>query len=173
MSPRVHRPTEAEIAAQHARLVHRAESAAGFVVAMVLGVLGALALLHFLTPCDAGTLCWAPVVIAGGAGAGPVPRPYTPGRLARWGHRLALACRRLQVRWLQVRLHQLELLTRLLMPAIRSGRTVDSLRYTRAICRQAEARLHLRQAHALIAEHVAALQAARPAPSTTDHLGAC
>jgi len=35
----------------------RAEAAAGFVVALVLGILGGLALVHYGTPCAAGHLC--------------------------------------------------------------------------------------------------------------------
>ncbi len=170
----IRRPTPAEIAdaaaitAYHAKLNSRADAAAKFVFAFVLGLLGALALLHFLTPCDAGTLCWAPVVIAGGAGARPAPPPDAPGRLSLLGHALAIACRRLQVRWLHVRLQQLELLARVQIHQVRRGRTVESLRYARVLCRQAEVRLHLKQAHAVIAEHVAARRAARPVPATPD-----
>lgn len=49
------------INAINAQRTSRAESAAEFLVAMVIAIIGALALLHWATPCDAGTLC------AGGA----------------------------------------------------------------------------------------------------------
>ena len=78
------RPTDAEIALQHARLTRRSKAAAEFIVAMVLGVLGALALLHYLTPCEAGHLCAGLAGIAGrrvraGSSAPPpeaVPLPW-------------------------------------------------------------------------------------------------
>ena len=46
------------VAALNARRVKRAEAAANVLVAVVLGVLGAIALLHFLAPCAVeGALC--------------------------------------------------------------------------------------------------------------------
>ncbi len=60
------RPTLDEIAAQHARIGRRAQAAAEFLFAFALALLGALALLHYLTPCEAGHLCGlAPFTLAG------------------------------------------------------------------------------------------------------------
>ena len=173
------RPTRDEIAlsaaitAHHARLSRRAEAAADFIVAVVFGALGACALLHYLTPCEAGYLCWAPIVIAGGRGARPAPDGARAGLLMRTWHRLAILCRRLQIRAVHVRLRQLELLACSQLLRVRRGHAVDSLQYARVLCRQSELSLHLKQLHALLAEHLAALQAPRSAPSTADDLGAC
>lgn len=46
----------------------RAEAAAEFIVAMVLGAIGAALLVHYLTPCDAGHLC----------GLAAITRTHTP-----------------------------------------------------------------------------------------------
>lgn len=50
------------IADLNARRAKRAEAAAEFIVVMVVAILGALALLHYLTPCEAGSLCMAAIV---------------------------------------------------------------------------------------------------------------
>ena len=51
--------------ALNARRSARAEAAAGFVVALVLGILGGLALVHYGTPCAAGHLCVVPPLLYG------------------------------------------------------------------------------------------------------------
>lgn len=98
---------------------------------------------------------------------------FEHGLLMRTWHRLAILCRRLQIRAVHVRLRQLELLACSQLLRVRRGHAVDSLQYARVLCRQSELRLHLKQLHALLAEHLAALQAPRSAPSTADDLGAC
>jgi hypothetical protein len=54
----------------------RAEAGVGVIVALVLGILAGLALLHYLTPCETAALCTLSVI------------PTRPGwglRLAQWG----------------------------------------------------------------------------------------
>lgn len=63
------------INARNARRAHQADAALGFVVALVVGILGAAALVHYLTPCDAATLC---------AGAVIPTRPGLRLRAAQW-----------------------------------------------------------------------------------------
>lgn len=54
----------AQINERNARTHKAADSAAlGFVLVLVLGIVGALLLVHYLTPCDAGQLCMAAVVV--------------------------------------------------------------------------------------------------------------
>ena len=50
------------INAANAARIKRAEAAAGFVVALILGILGAVLLLHYLLPCAEGALCAATVI---------------------------------------------------------------------------------------------------------------
>ena len=55
-------PTETDaiarrICALNSRRTQRAERAAEFVVVLVLGIIGALLLVHWATPCDVGHLC--------------------------------------------------------------------------------------------------------------------
>jgi hypothetical protein len=83
-------PAEADacaraINAKNAKRTRRAESAVEFILALVLAVLGALALLHWLTPCDVGHLC------AGGAA-------LVPTRTESWPQRLVRAVRRWYLR---------------------------------------------------------------------------
>ena len=50
--------------ARNARTVTRCDAAASFVVAMVVAILGALAMLHWAMPCDpAGTLCLGAFIV--------------------------------------------------------------------------------------------------------------
>jgi hypothetical protein len=42
---------------RNARLTRRADAAADFVVAIVVGICLALALVHFMLPCATGELC--------------------------------------------------------------------------------------------------------------------
>lgn len=78
------RPTLGDIAAQHARLARRSQAAAEFIVAFAIGLLLALALVHYLTPCEAGHLCAGAIGLAGrrvraGSSAPPpeaVPLPW-------------------------------------------------------------------------------------------------
>ena len=69
---------------RNAEKVQRADAAvnhaAAVVVAFILAVLGALALIHWMTPCELGTLCAAVLGVpatgaARVAGAKPVPLP--------------------------------------------------------------------------------------------------
>lgn len=75
------RPTLDEIAAQHARIGRRAQAAAEFLFAFALALLGALALLHYLTPCETGHLCAGLAGIAGRrvrAGSSSTPPEAVP-----------------------------------------------------------------------------------------------
>lgn len=51
--------------ALNAQRTARAEAGAGFIVALVVGVLFGLALVHFATPCAAGHLCAIPAFLFG------------------------------------------------------------------------------------------------------------
>ncbi len=71
----------------NARRTRPVEAAANFVGALVLAILAALALLHWLTPCAEAALCMAAVINPTRSGpAGAVLR-----MLERWRLRLALA----------------------------------------------------------------------------------
>lgn len=50
------------IADLNTRLTRRAEAAATFVVVLFAAIIGVIALVHYLTPCEAGSLCMAAVV---------------------------------------------------------------------------------------------------------------
>lgn len=91
-------PTERDNAAAwldyNARVQAQANAMLRVLLAVVLAVLGALALVHWATPCPDATLCLSPLAMQRNA----------PRRLAAWWRR---RCRRLQMRVLHVRLHQL------------------------------------------------------------------
>jgi hypothetical protein len=57
MTPAETDPIARRIATLNTRRTRRAECAAEFVVALVLGLIGAMLLLHWATPCEAGHLC--------------------------------------------------------------------------------------------------------------------
>ena len=61
----------------------RAEAGVGVIVALVLGILGGLALLHYLTPCESAALCTLSVI------------PTRPG----WGLRLSQWLRGAYLQW--------------------------------------------------------------------------
>lgn len=61
----------------------RAEAGVGVIVALVLGILGGLALLHYLTPCEGAALCTLSVI------------PTRPG----WGLRLTQWLRGAYLQW--------------------------------------------------------------------------
>lgn len=86
------RDDAAALAAYLSRYESQAERAVRLVVATVLGVLLALALVHWATPCAEATLC---------SGAGALA---LPGNLQLW---LRHQCRRLHIAVLRVRLQQL------------------------------------------------------------------
>jgi len=67
----------------NAQRTHRAEAGAQFVVVLVVGILGGLALLHFLTPCEAAALC------------GMTAIPTRPN----WAQRLGAAAHVAWLRW--------------------------------------------------------------------------
>lgn len=70
MSPTPEQRAAARLVAElNARSTRTVEAIANVLVAVVVGILLAAALLHFLTPCDAATLCGAVV---------------TPTRLSPW-----------------------------------------------------------------------------------------
>ncbi len=50
------------IADLNAKRVRRVDAGVNFVVCLIVALLGAAALLHFLTPCEAGSMCMAAVV---------------------------------------------------------------------------------------------------------------
>ncbi len=85
MTPRESNSIAQAINAMNAKRSARAEAAAGFIVALVLGVLGALALLHFATPCEAGALCMGGAVLV-------------PTRRDTWLQRLCRPLRRVYLR---------------------------------------------------------------------------
>lgn len=92
------RDNAAAWAAYSTRTSDQAERAVRVLLAAVVGVLLALALLHWATPCATATLCWAPLAL--------------PGRhLQRLRHRLQRQvrhqCRRLHMAMLRTRLKQL------------------------------------------------------------------
>lgn len=95
-----HRPTRAQRAsaaavnAYNASTTRRAERVANVLVATLAGCLGAAALVHWATPCEAGTLC------AALAAPGSWHRRATR-RVTRW----VLA---LQLAWQRTRLCQLQ-----------------------------------------------------------------
>lgn len=71
----------------NARRTRRAEAAGSFVGILVLGILAALAIIHWATPCADAALCMAAVIAPTRRGpAGAVLRT-----LERWRLRLALA----------------------------------------------------------------------------------
>lgn len=71
----------------NARRTRRAEAAGSFVGILVLGILAALAIIHWATPCADAALCMAAVITPTRRGpAGAVLRT-----LERWRLRLALA----------------------------------------------------------------------------------
>lgn len=85
-------PAEADaiarsINAGNRRATTSAERMAHVVLAVVLGLLGAAALVHWGVPCDAGALCMAPAVV-------------TPTRTSLW----SLLCGRLHSCWLRHRI---------------------------------------------------------------------
>jgi hypothetical protein len=57
MTPTESDPIARRLVALATQRTKRAEAAAEFVVALVLGIIGALLLLHWATPCEAGHLC--------------------------------------------------------------------------------------------------------------------
>lgn len=61
----------------------RAEAGVGVIVALVLGILAGLALLHYLTPCESAALCTLSVI------------PTRPG----WGLRLSQWLRGAYLQW--------------------------------------------------------------------------
>lgn len=71
----------------NARRTRRAEAAASFVGVLVLAILGALAVIHWATPCAEGTLCMAAVINTTRTG----PASAVLRLLERWRLRLALA----------------------------------------------------------------------------------
>lgn len=62
MSPHESNSIAQAINAMNAKRSARADAALSVILALVLAVLGAAALLHWLTPCEAGTLCMAGAV---------------------------------------------------------------------------------------------------------------
>ena len=75
-------PADSNLIAQsvnalNAKRTKRAEAAAHFVLFVVFVILGAAALVHFLTPCDAGQLCMVAAIT-----------PTRTGLLSRLVHRL-------------------------------------------------------------------------------------
>jgi hypothetical protein len=89
MSPIESNDIAQQINAANARRARKTEAALHFVGALVLAILGALALVHWLTPCDVGHLC------AGGAA-------LVPTRTESWPQRLVRAVRRWYLRRLIV-----------------------------------------------------------------------
>jgi len=57
MTPRDANHFAQAINAMNAKRTRRADAAVDVLVALVLAILGALALLHYLTPCEAAQLC--------------------------------------------------------------------------------------------------------------------
>jgi hypothetical protein len=78
MSPRDADALARGINELNARRTRRAEGAVHFLGALVLAILAALALLHWMTPCDIGHLC------AGGAALVPTRSESWPRRVQRW-----------------------------------------------------------------------------------------
>lgn len=68
----------------NAKRTARADAAAGFVVLLIIGILLACALVHFLTPCEGASLCMAAVI--------------TPTRIGLL-QRLRLQLRAWRLRW--------------------------------------------------------------------------
>ncbi len=86
-------PADSNLIAQgvnalNAKRTKRAEAAAHFVLFVVFAILGAAALVHFLTPCDAGQLC----MVAG-------VTPTRTGLISRWVHTLRAAYLRRRIAW--------------------------------------------------------------------------
>lgn len=60
-----------QINERNARVHRTADSAAlGFVLVLVIGIVGALLAVHFLTPCEAGQLCMGAIVTRTRTGPG-------------------------------------------------------------------------------------------------------
>lgn len=74
MSPAESNAIAQAINRRNVRTTHRAEAAAGFVVALVVAILGALALVHFATPCEGATLCMALAARSINTGEGQQPQ---------------------------------------------------------------------------------------------------
>ena len=51
-----------EINTRNAHTTTRADAAAAFVVALIVGILGAMLLVHYLLPCDGAALCMAAII---------------------------------------------------------------------------------------------------------------
>lgn len=67
----------------------RADRALNYLLALVLGILGAVALVHWLTPCEGATLC-----------AGVIPlRPTVAQRMVRTWRRCCALARALDLRY--------------------------------------------------------------------------
>jgi len=62
----------------------RAEAAAEFIVALVLGAIGAALLVHYLTPCDAGHLCMGLAYLAPQRPRAPVQTPAEHALARAW-----------------------------------------------------------------------------------------
>jgi hypothetical protein len=77
------------INARNAQRMQRAEAGAGIVVALVLGILGALALVHWLTPCEGTALCMGAAFT----------QPHRAGWLRNLALRLRAAHLRVLIRW--------------------------------------------------------------------------
>lgn len=97
MSPRDSNVIAQGVNELNARRAARAESAAGLLVALVVGILLALALVHWATPCAFGTLCAAPVVT-----------PLRTGLLQRLYLRWRAAYLRALIRWAEEDVEHLE-----------------------------------------------------------------
>lgn len=56
------REVDSAIMELNARRVRRVDAGVNFIVVLIVAILGAVALLHWLTPCEAGSLCMAAVI---------------------------------------------------------------------------------------------------------------
>lgn len=56
------REVDSAVMELNARRVRRVDAGVNFIVILIAAILGAVALLHWLTPCEAGSLCMAAVI---------------------------------------------------------------------------------------------------------------
>jgi hypothetical protein len=99
-----------ELVARNARKVGRYDRLADAIVGALLAFLGALALLHYLTPCEAATLC-------GGAMVTPT-RGGLRQMLWRWQRALQARYLRLRLAAVEIDIAQLEALIDSLPPQL-------------------------------------------------------
>lgn len=74
--------------ALNAKRTKRAEAAAHFVLFVVMVILGAAAMVHYLTPCDVGQLCMVAAIT-----------PTRAGLISRWVNSIRAAYLRQRIAW--------------------------------------------------------------------------